>query len=263
VPPNLVRHVLWHAASSAKGVLHEPSPKVYLHDFADSAVLYEVKFFIENHNLYNEISDRVRRDIWYGLNRAKIKIPFPIRTLKLDRSKEEEPGITPDTRAALRQRPFFQALTEEQTDRVIATANYARFGRDETLIEQGAQGNSMFVLVTGSAGVYVKKDGERTHVATLHAGDYFGEMSLLTGETRTATVVAREDCDVLEVGKKEFGKIVQDNPSLLESLSEMLTQRRLEVEGILASAGGDKNLLSKKKEYKENFLGKLSSIFGL
>ena len=121
----------------------------------------------------------------------------------------------------------------------------------------------MFILVHGSADVYVNRNDEPALVATLASGDYFGEMSLLTGEKRTATVIARVDCDVLEVGKPEFAKIVQENPSLLEKLSDLLTQRRLEVEGVLASAAEDKSLLSKQREYKAGFLTKLSSIFGL
>lgn len=155
-------------------------------------------------------------------------------------------------------------MSDEQIDRVISTANLCRFGRDETLIEQGAEGNSMFILMTGVADVYVTSNGgERTPVAVLAAGDYFGEMSLLTGEKRSATVVAQVDCDVLEVGKEQFARIVQDNPSLLENLSELLTRRRLEVEGVLASAAGDKALSSKQQEYKAGFLAKMFSIFEL
>ena len=88
-------------------------------------------------------------------------------------------------------------------------------------------------------------------------------MSLLTGETRSATVIARVDCDVLEVDKPQFARIVQDNPSLLERLSELLTQRRLEVEGVLASAPEGKTLSLMQSEYKAGFLKKLSSIFAL
>jgi len=261
--PNLVKEVLAEAVSRAKGVLSNPPPNIYLVEFGESAVFYEIKYHFEDHALYNEISDRIQTNVWYGLKRHKIKMPSPIRTLKIERKGTEAHGVTPEMRAVLRQQPFFQCLDDEQTDRLISTANFSRFGRDETLIEQGAEGNSMFILVHGSADVYVNRNDEPALVATLASGDYFGEMSLLTGEKRTATVIARVDCDVLEVGKPEFAKIVQENPSLLEKLSDLLTQRRLEVEGVLASAAEDKSLLSKQREYKAGFLTKLSSIFGL
>jgi small-conductance mechanosensitive channel len=260
-PPNLVKEVLMDAALGAKSVLKNPHPKIFLVEFGDSAVIYEIKFYFEDHMLYNEIVDNIQTNVWYGLDRHKIKIP--IRTVKIERKGQEPYGVTPGMRAALRQRPFFLCMDEVQIDRLIETANLCRFGRGEMVIEQGAEGNSMFILVRGEADVYVNRDGERAPVATLAAGDYFGEMSLLTGEKRSATVIAKVDCDVLEVDKAQFSKIVQDNPSLLERLSDLLTQRRLEVEGVLASAPGEKALSSMKLEYKAGFLKKLSSIFAL
>ncbi|SRR5579862_79447 len=262
-PPNAVRETLMKAAVRAKGVASNPPPKIFLVEFADSAVIYEIKFSLEDHTLYNEIVDNIQTNVWYALNREGIRIPFPIRTLKIDRKADEPHSVTTEIRSSLRQRPFFQCLDEEQTDRLISGANYCRFGRGETLIEQGAEGNSMFILANGSANVYVDRNHEQTLVATLRSGDYFGEMSLLTGEKRSATVIARSDCDVLEVGKAEFGKIVQESQVLLEKLSDLLAQRRLEVEGVLASAVEDKALISRQQEYKAGFLAKLASIFEL
>ncbi len=262
-PPNTVKEILANAALRVPQVLPAPAPKVYLIEFGDSAVLYEIKFFFEDHSMYNDIVDSIQTNIWYGLDRKKIKIPFPIRTVKIERNGDKPYGVTPGMRASLRQRPFFLCLDEVQTDRLISTANLCRFGRGETVIEQGAEGNSMFILMHGEADVYVGRDGVRTQVATLAAGDYFGEMSLLTGETRSATVIAKVDCDVLEVDKTQFAKIVQENPSLLERLSELLTQRRLELEGLLASAAGEKALSTMKNEYKAGFLAKLSKFFEL
>ena len=73
-----------------------------------------------------------------------------------------------------------------------------RFGRGERVIEEGAAGDSMFVLLRGTAQVSVARNGTPLRVGVLRAGDLFGEMSLLTGEPRTATVRAEHDCEVLE-----------------------------------------------------------------
>lgn len=263
VPPNTVKEVIVHAARESMGVLSNPAPKCFLKEFADSAVQYELKFWMENDALYNDIFDSIRTNIWYALDRHKIKIPFPVRTLQVERKSPPSAAISPAMRAALRRQKFFQCLDETETDRLLASAKLLRFGRGEKLIQQGAEGRSMYVLVSGAAGVQVDHGGGASHVATLKAGDYFGEMSLLTGEKRNATVIAKEDSEVLEIDKPLFAEVLQSNETLLRKLSEMLAQRRLETEGILASTAEEKTILTKQEEYAANFLARLYSFFEL
>src|SRR5216110_4035776 len=84
-PPNLVKDALYRAASTAKNVLAQPKIKVFLVDFADHAVIYEIKYYMGNHSRINEINDAVRTNVWYELKRRAITIPFPIRTLHVER----------------------------------------------------------------------------------------------------------------------------------------------------------------------------------
>ena len=87
-PPNRVKDALFRAASTADGVLAEPRVKIFLVDFAESAVIYEIKFYMGNHARINEINDNVRTNVWYELKRQGITIPFPIRTLHLEREEQ-------------------------------------------------------------------------------------------------------------------------------------------------------------------------------
>ena len=72
----------------------------------------------------------------------------------------------------------------------------------------------MFVLVTGEAAVHVLMDGQQTRVATLEDGDCFGEMSLLTGEKRSASVLAVSDCEVMEITERTFGETIARDADL-------------------------------------------------
>src|SRR5229473_5882289 len=85
VPPNRVKDSLIRAASTANGVLPNPPVKVFLVDFAEHAVTYEIKFYMGNHARINEINDAVRTNVWYELKRQRITIPFPIQTLHVQR----------------------------------------------------------------------------------------------------------------------------------------------------------------------------------
>src|SRR5436309_789299 len=116
-PPSRVKDALFRAASTAEGVLAEPKTKIFLVDFAESAVIYEVKFYMGNHARMNEIMDAVRTNVWYELKRRGITIPFPIRTLHLERkgvaSIQEE---YQEARAILRDEALFECLSDDQID---------------------------------------------------------------------------------------------------------------------------------------------------
>src|SRR6184192_2989125 len=234
--PNRVKDALFRAASTAKNVLAQPKVKVFLVDFADHAVIYEIKFYMGNHSRINEINDAVRTNIWYELKRQGITIPFPIRTLHVERRAPAAYEDYDEARTILREEPLFVCLSDAQIDNLVKEARLNYFGRGERVIQEGAEGASMFVLLRGAARVWVSKNGTSIPVATLSAGDCFGEMSLLTGESRTATVQAESDCYVLEIGKPVMADVIRDSPDCLERLSELLARRKLENEGVIKEA---------------------------
>src|SRR5881392_1956953 len=234
--PNRVKDALFRAASTAEGVLAQPPVKIYLVDFADFAVTYEIKFYMGNHSRINEINDAVRTNIWYELKCQGITIPFPIRTLHVERRAPAAYEDYDEARTILREEPLFECLSDAQIDNLVKEARLNYFGRGERVIQEGAEGASMFVLLRGAARVWVSKNGTSIPVATLSAGDCFGEMSLLTGESRTATVQAESDCYVLEIGKPVMADVIRDSPDCLERLSELLARRKLENEGALKEA---------------------------
>jgi len=263
-PPNRVRDALFRAASAADGVVKDPPPKIFLVDFADSAVIYEIKFFMRDHAAINEVSDAIRTNVWYELRRQRITIPFPIRTLRLERRttatdlEEKE-----EARTILRGEPLFQYLDEKQLNGLIQRSERNYFGRGEHVIEEGDEGNSMFILLRGTAHVSVAKNGTAIRVGRLRSGDCFGEMSLLTGEPRTATVQAEGDCEVLEISKPVMADLLRESPESLAQLSELLARRKMETEGILREAMSAGEQEMKEREYTATFLTRLRAFFQL
>jgi small-conductance mechanosensitive channel/CRP-like cAMP-binding protein len=263
-PPNRVKDALFRAASTAEGVLPEPKVRVFLVDFADSAVTYEIKFYMGNHARINEINDAVRTNVWYELKRQGITIPFPIRTLHLERkaatSMQEE---YQEARAILRSEALFECLSDEQIESLVQQSQVSHFGRGERVIREGAEGDSMFVLLRGAAEVSISKNGTSIPVATLKAPDCFGEMSLLTGEHRTATVRAQTDCQVMEIGKPVMAELLRASPDCLERLSELLAKRKMETEGLVKEAVSHSQNARKEREYRASFVHRLRTFFEL
>ena len=121
----------------------------------------------------------------------------------------------------------------------------------------------MFVMLRGAANVFVSKNGSKIQVAKLGAGDCFGEMSLLTGEPRSATVRADGDCYVMEIGKPVMAEVLSDAPSCMEQLSQLLAQRKMETEGILKEAASTDEHALKERQYTATFLRRLRTFFQL
>ena len=264
VAPNRVKDALGRAAQRARNVVPNPPVRVFLVDFADHAIIYEIKYYMGNHSRINETNDSVRTNVWYELKRQGITIPFPIRTLHVERKKAQP--VQEDHAEAfsiLRGEPLFECLSEDQLSHMVKQARLKLFGRGEPVIEEGAAGDSMFVMLRGAANVFVSKNGSKIRVATLGAGDCFGEMSLLTGEPRSATVRADGDCYVMEIGKPVMADVLRDAPNCLEKLSELLAQRKLETEGALKEAGGTGEQALKERQYTASFLHRLRTFFQL
>ena len=200
-PPNRVKAILAAAAATVPRVLPHPEPDVYLRSFGESDIVYEVRYWLADHAEHQRVSEGIRSNIWYALRREGIRIPFPIRTLKV------EPRVARRTgRHGLRhhellemlgKQPVFAAIDPADLEYLLDRSELRLFGDGERIIVEKAAGESMFVITSGRAAVIINSGGAASsQVAALTAGECFGEMSLLTGEPRNATIQALGDCEV-------------------------------------------------------------------
>ena len=261
VPPNQVREILQRAATNSPGVLGMPPPKVFLKEFAESAIIYEIKYSLDDERRFNDIEDAIRTNVWYAARRAGLAIPFPMRTVELRRTIAHPAKITPAVRDNLARQELLSTLDEEQKNRLLEHARILRFGRGEKVIQQDTEGCSMFVIVHGAVEVVVHANGTDTTVATLGPNEAFGEMCLLTGEKRSATVLAKTDCELWEIERVHLQPLIHENQALAERLSELLARRRMATEGVLAAQTPPQIAEQKRREYAVGFRGKIRSLF--
>ncbi len=260
-PPNVVRDALSRAARDADGVLEQPMVKIFVVDFADSAVIYEIKYSIDDAARFNDIENHIRTNVWYEAKRAGLTIPFPIRTLHIQRPARGESLIMQKAREILEQQEILAPLDAREKAELLSRANIATFGRGEHIIRQGADGCSMFIILGGEADVFVSARGSEMHVATLREGEAFGEMCMLTGEARSASVVARTDCEVWEIRREVLQPFLHENSMLVGRMSELLAKRKVETDGLIAANAPQAVVEEKKKEYARGFLRRISSLF--
>lgn len=204
-PPGEVKAVLLAAVAGAEGVAPEPPVQVLVSRFAESAVEYDVRFFTRDWANLSAVRDAALSRAWYALGRAGFAIPFPQREVavrqvaevadeeRLERRRSEAFG-------ALRSVATFQPLTDEQVRTLARHARLERYTAGERLVRQGDEGRSLFVVRSGEVRVERSEVGEPAReLARLGAGSFFGEASLLTGEPRSASVVASSEVEVVVV----------------------------------------------------------------
>jgi small-conductance mechanosensitive channel/CRP-like cAMP-binding protein len=264
-PPTRAKNVLLHAAANAQGVLPDPKPKVFLRNFADFGVEYEIKFWMDDYGLFSDITDAIRTNIWYALRRHGMKMPYPVRTIQLERpARDKRQELQSAARLILRQQPLFKCLSDEQLDSLLPRGKVVHFGRNETIIQQGENGDSMFIIVEGEANVSATRNGQTRQITRMRAGDCFGEMSLLTGELRSATVVASTDCELVEIDKAVIAQSLTENPDLLAHLSELLARRQLQTEdAFTAGEATAAAQASRQSRLTANFVNRLRAFFEL
>lgn len=234
-PPNEAKAAILQAVVNAPLALAAPPPNVLVRGFGSSSVDYVAYFWVDDYGLEREARDQVRSNIWYEFRRRNIEIPYPIQ---VEHSREELPVRSEQDvqRAAerLASVELFATLPPESRHALSTAAGHRLFAAGEAIVRQGADGDSMFVVLTGRVRVVLEPSGQE--LAVIAAGGFFGEMSMLTGEPRTATVRAVEDALVLEITAAHFRELAAGNPALLDHISTVVSSRRTGLDDAKAAA---------------------------
>jgi small-conductance mechanosensitive channel/CRP-like cAMP-binding protein len=235
--PAQVKAAMLEAVRNAPLALAEPAPDVLLMDFGSSAIVYRARFWVQDYGEDIRARDQVRTNIYYSLRRHDLEIPFPIQ---VEYSREETPP-DPVARTArfaevLRATPVLAALDETHRQQLAGAAIERLYTNGERVVGEGDPGASMFVVASGRVRVTVGEPPRE--VAVIERGGLFGEMSLLTGQARTATVTAAGETALLEITADAFRRFVLDDPGVLEPITAAVSQRRVELERARAALTG-------------------------
>ena len=204
-------------------------PIVRVRGLGDNGLDYEVKYWLEDYSKYNDTDALIRQRIWYAFQREQIEFAYPTRTLHIETKSQE--NVFVETSNEIFERlsgvPIFAPLSDEETQKLAVASAVRVFAPGEPIVRQGQKGKSMFVIHRGAVDVQIKEEGATKSLRKLREGDFFGEMGLLTGEPRTATVLAEEETEVLEINNLCLKPLLEENPELVAGLSQIIEQRRV------------------------------------
>jgi small-conductance mechanosensitive channel len=245
-PPEQVCATLLETAAAVSGVLPEPKPAAFVTAFNESAIQYRIKFPIGDFSQRDSIESAMRTYIWHAFARKGIEIPFPQRVVHRTAS-EEVASTSHAVERIIRQLTavdFLATLDAKQLEALAEGARWESYLPGERIVRQGEPGEVLYVLVSGTVDVRLDQGGLTTIVTTLEPGKFFGEMSLLTGEPRSATVVAATPVSVVAVGKPALLQLIESDRQLIEKIGEVVARRQAATAAVKAQLSRDAEALS-------------------
>lgn len=253
-------------ADPVRNMASEPKAQVLFFGVRDSFGVYAIRYWLTDLQVDDGTDSAVRVRAWYALRRAGIPLSIPASTIFLthetpEREQRKANEDLEERLAALASVDLFRGLPENLRADLAHQLAYAPFAEGEAVTREGDTDDGLYVLVSGEASVRIGSGREAREVATLQAGQFFGEMSLMTGEARTATVVAATDLVTYRVTKPAFQQMVRETPEIADQIAEVLVQRRSALSA--ARDERDDQRRARMTTAKQDLLGKIRGFFGI
>jgi len=216
------------------GMARNPEPEVLLSKFTDDAAIYKVRFWF----FPNQMSPATAQSlVLRALQDVVLQndLPTPVTQVELTQPPDVADRFGADeihqviSDASL----FKNALSEAEREELAAHCKPLELKKGSTLMRQGDAAISMFIIMEGAISIAINTPaGQQQEVAISAAGDVVGEMSLMTGAPRTATVIALTRLRALEITRETIDGMLKKNPELFERFSRVLAQRQLEIDAL-------------------------------
>lgn len=264
--PTRVCQVLERAIRNAEiaNVARDPAPSAVLMDFPLGSAHYALRYWLTDARPDDPTDSLVRAHCHAALMRHGIRLAIH-REESFQIAEDGASRIGKDTAeeaqrlAALKSVDIFRSLSQDELISLAAHLVPAPFVAGATLTHEGDVAHWLYLVIDGEADVWAAApNGERTRIATITPGNVFGEMSLMTGEPRRATVTARTDIECYRLDKAGFEKILRARPDIATEMSRVLETRAAQLDQLQAMRSG-----ATQSAPKGDMLGRIRNFFGL
>ena len=249
-----------------------PPPNCLCYDFArqgaDSFAYYAVRYWLTDLAADDPTSSAVRVRVYVALKRAGIPLAVPGQALwvSMDDPEHRERKVQRELQhrvSALEQIEMFNGLSSDDRQRLAEGMRPAPFGRGEIITRQDSAAHWLYVLARGECEVRVRGEGAvEKLVARICAPNVFGEMGVMTGERRTASVVAATEVEVYRIDKDIFKSVLRNRPEMATVISQVMAKRRVELESVREGLDAEARKRRVKEERTE-ILSSIQTFFGL
>ena len=247
----------------------DPPPHVLFMGIRESYAHYSVRYWLTDLAVDDPPDSATRVRVWYALRRAGIPLAIPASAVFLtpdtpergERKSTEELARRIEALATV---DLFRGLGDDVRRGIAEHLDVAPFAAGEAVCREGDRDDGLYMIVEGDAIVRIGtgpagSGDEEREVARLTAGQFFGEMSLMTGEARTATVVAATDLLCYRIDKPAFQSVLRDAPAILDHIAEVLAQRKSALSAARDERGDTRR--TSHETTKQDLLGRIRGFF--
>ncbi len=217
-------------------VARSPSPSCVLKAFDEGNLRYQLRYFLTD-MLEDDLTDSmVRVHLFASLQRAGIRVAEPQRTVHAvnrDEAHAETVRRRELTRRleALTRVSLFAGLAEDDKADIAERLQYAPFARGDVITKQGNKAHWLYILAYGEAEVlYEPPAGGARVIGAVRSGEFFGEMALISGDARGATVVAKTDVECYRLDRASVQELLLTRPEIAEEIQRVMGSRRPDLE---------------------------------
>ncbi len=245
----------------------EPAPVCQYAGIKDSYAVYYARYWLTDLTSDDGGDSDVRVRISFALRRAGLSFSIPAQALFITEesveraTRKDEEDVAARARAIARLE-LFGGLAPALHQRLARDLRVTPFASGEAVTLEGKDDDQgLFLIARGEAVVRIGAGAAAREVARLAPGQFFGEMSLMTGATRAATVIAVTDLQTFRLDRATFQELLKDHPELADHFAGVLATRQAE----LAAAQGevDEVRRSRRETTKNDLLGRIRTLFGL
>jgi len=261
--PENVEKILLDAVLSSQFILSKPPPAVSFSGLTKWSAEYTISYSSDDFAGKVKIQNNVWNRVWNHLKRAGISPVFQRQEIPQFRNSafyRKNPG---DSIECLNDIEIFQSLTDEGKRKLSRRMKQKDFQESDIIIKQDDPGKAVFIIIEGSVKVLIKMpNGLEVEVGRLGAGDFFGELALLTGEPRKASIIAQSYTRVFEIPEKTFMTMIQDEPEVSRRFKDKIYhQPRMEVpEEVNVQKEEKKGIYSNMLSGLKNILGNSDNV---
>lgn len=255
------------ANADIANVAREPQPNCVLMEFGPSAGRYALRYWLTDPRADDPTDSLVRTHVLAALQRADIRIAEPEYSVHMIAQNEAYRGEVHAREIsrrlkALRGVGIFASFSEEELKALADRLVYAPFAKGDVVTRQGMVAHWLYILVAGEVEVWLEEAGERRLLTTLPSGSVFGEMGMLTGEPRRATVSAKTDIECYRLDKAGFEDIIRSRPTIASEMTAILVARESQLDDAKKAIGLETSARDQAHKHA-NILGRIQAFFGL
>jgi len=255
MPPESAKELLTRVMLNDRDVLQQPVPVTRLKSLADNGIVYQMNCRIEDPSKRRPMQDNLYTQVWYAVTRAGYSFPFPHRQIVTSEAKAPFSFSREQLVRCLQGADLFATLETKTIEELAGCIPVSVFGSGEVIVRQGDAGSSLYIVLKGTLEV----EYDDTVVGSIDEDSFFGEMSLLTGEPRGATVRVCNEVWLAEMTKAVLEPILHANPALVETMSSALAERKQAAINNVEAASAAEVTSSNREEY----LQRLKQFFRL